>query len=79
MCETQAEIDRYWAKLSAGGQEGPCGWLTDRFGLSWQVVPAVLDDMLTDPDPEKVHRVMSAIFGMQKLEIAALERAYAGA
>lgn len=78
-CETQDEIDYFWNRLTAGGGEGgPCGWLKDRFGLSWQVVPAILPDLLTDPDPEKAHRVMSVIFSMSKLDIAAIQRAYAG-
>lgn len=79
MCDTQEEVDYYWSRLTAdGGREGPCGWLTDRFGLSWQVVPTLLEDMLTDADPDKVNRVMSAIFEMEKIDIAAVQRAYAG-
>jgi predicted 3-demethylubiquinone-9 3-methyltransferase (glyoxalase superfamily) len=77
-CETQDEIDYYWGKLSEGGEEGPCGWLKDRFGLSWQVVPVVLPDMLMDPDPEKAGRVTQAFLQMRKFDIAALQRAYAG-
>lgn len=79
-CETQEEIDYYWDRLTAnGGEEGPCGWLKDRFGLSWQVTPTILDEMLTDPDPAKVERVMQVIFQMKKLDIATFKRAYAGA
>lgn len=77
-CETQAEIDTLWDKLSAGGETLECGWLRDRYGLSWQVVPSVLGRMATDPDPEKSQRVMQAVFAMGKLDIATLERAYAG-
>ena len=77
-CETQGEIDYYWSKLAEGGEEGPCGWLKDRFGLSWQVVPKVLPDMLMDPDPEKVGRVTKAFLQMRKFDIEALQRAYEG-
>ena len=78
-CETQEEIDHYWDKLTEnGGQPGPCGWLKDRFGVSWQVNPARLDDMVADPDPEKAARVTKAFMSMGKFDIAALERAYAG-
>ena len=77
-CETQDEIDYYWASLSAGGSESMCGWLKDKFGLSWQVVPSVLPDMLMDPDPEKVQRVTHTFLQMTKFDIAALHRAYAG-
>jgi predicted 3-demethylubiquinone-9 3-methyltransferase (glyoxalase superfamily) len=77
-CETQDEIDYYWRKLTEGGEEGPCGWLKDRYGLSWQVVPAVLPDMLMDPNPEKVGRVTKAFLQMRKFDIAALQRAYDG-
>ena len=78
-CETQVEIDEYSEKLTAGGGAlGPCGWLTDRFGVSWQVNPTVLGRMLADPDPEKVRRVFEAVLGMQKIDIAALEAAYRG-
>jgi predicted 3-demethylubiquinone-9 3-methyltransferase (glyoxalase superfamily) len=79
MCETQDEIDHYWSKLTgSGGQEGPCGWLKDRFGLSWQVVPAAIPRMMTDPDPAKSARVMNVFLKMKKLDLAAIERAYAG-
>jgi predicted 3-demethylubiquinone-9 3-methyltransferase (glyoxalase superfamily) len=78
MCETQADIDYYWGKLTEDGQEGPCGWLKDQFGLSWQVVPAAIPRMMTDPDPAKSARVMNAFLKMKKLDLAAIERAYAG-
>ena len=76
-CETQEEVDRYWTTLSEGGEEGPCGWLKDKFGVPWQVVPAVLPELLGDPDQEKSQRVMQAMMGMKKIEIDALERAAA--
>ncbi|MEZ0609854.1 VOC family protein [Fibrella sp. WM1] len=74
-CETQAEIDSYWEKLTEGGQPGPCGWLKDKFGVSWQVVPERLDQLLLDKDPEKAKRVMAAMMKMSKLDVAALEAA----
>jgi predicted 3-demethylubiquinone-9 3-methyltransferase (glyoxalase superfamily) len=77
-CETQQEIDYYWSELAEGGEEGPCGWLKDRYGLSWQVVPKVLPDMLMDPDPEKSGRVTKAFLQMKKFDIEALQRAYEG-
>jgi len=77
-CETQAEVDHYWSKLTQGGEEGPCGWLNDKYGLSWQIVPAAIPKMMTDPDPTKSERVMNAFLKMKKLDIAAIERAYAG-
>ena|SRR5665647_2425968 len=78
-CDTQADVDRYWSKLTAGGgQEGPCGWLKDKFGLSWQVVPSRIPQMMTDPDSKKSARVMNAFMTMKKLDIAAIERAYEG-
>jgi predicted 3-demethylubiquinone-9 3-methyltransferase (glyoxalase superfamily) len=77
-CETQEEVDVYWERLSEGGQEGPCGWLKDRYGLSWQVVPIGMDEMLNDPDPERARRAMQAMLGMGKLDIAALRRAADG-
>ena len=77
-CQDQAEVDYYWSRLSEDGQEVACGWVTDRFGVSWQVYPTVMGDMMTDPDPEKVRRVTEAMMKMVKLDIAALEAAYAG-
>jgi predicted 3-demethylubiquinone-9 3-methyltransferase (glyoxalase superfamily) len=76
-CETQAEVDHFWSKLAQGGQEGPCGWLKDKFGLSWQVVPSVLPEMLQDENAEKAGRVMKAMLQMRKLDIAALQQAQA--
>jgi predicted 3-demethylubiquinone-9 3-methyltransferase (glyoxalase superfamily) len=76
-CETQEEVDAFWSKLSAGGEEGPCGWLKDRYGVSWQIVPTVLPELIGDPDPEKSQRVMQAMLTMKKIEIDALERAAA--
>jgi len=77
-CNTQAEIDHYWTGLTAGGQEGRCGWLKDKFGLSWQVVPSTIPKMMSDPDTKKSARVMNAFMKMKKLDLATLERAYAG-
>ena len=74
-CETQAEVDHYWDKLTAGGQEVQCGWLKDQFGVSWQVVPTVLTELLQDKDPEKAKRVMAAMLQMKKLSIDGLKRA----
>jgi predicted 3-demethylubiquinone-9 3-methyltransferase (glyoxalase superfamily) len=75
-CETQEEVDGYWSKLTeGGGEEGPCGWLKDRFGVSWQVVPTALPRLLTNPDPEASQRVMRAMLGMKKIVIAELEEA----
>ena len=76
-CESQDEVDRYWTTLAEGGEEGPCGWLKDRFGLSWQIVPTRLPELLGDPDPEKAQRVMAAMLEMRKIEIDELERAAA--
>ena len=76
-CETQDEVDGYWSKLTDGGEEGPCGWLKDRFGVSWQIVPTALSALLGDPDREKSQRVMQAMLGMKKIEIGELERAAA--
>ena len=75
-CKTQEEVDMYWAKLSEGGQEQPCGWLKDKFGLSWQVNPTILGEMLGDPDPQKAERVTEAMLKMKKIDIAALKKAY---
>jgi predicted 3-demethylubiquinone-9 3-methyltransferase (glyoxalase superfamily) len=77
-CTDQAEVDRFWEKLSAGGQVVRCGWLTDRFGVSWQIVPTVLGKMLQDPDPIRANRVMQAMMQMIKLDVAALTKAYEG-
>jgi predicted 3-demethylubiquinone-9 3-methyltransferase (glyoxalase superfamily) len=75
-CSTQKEVDDYWVKLSEGGEEGPCGWLKDRFGLSWQIVPKALMEMLQDKDPGKAERVMGAMLQMKKIEIEPLVDAY---
>ena len=77
MCDSQDEIDYFWSKLSAGGQEGPCGWLKDKFGLSWQVVPAELPQMLTGGDGAQLDRMMTAILSMKKFDLGALKRAHA--
>ena len=74
-CEDQAEVDYFWERLSDGGQEGPCGWLKDRYGLSWQVVPTGIDELFADPDPKRAERAMAAMLKMGKLDIAALRRA----
>jgi predicted 3-demethylubiquinone-9 3-methyltransferase (glyoxalase superfamily) len=74
-CETQEEVDTYWEALSDGGEEGPCGWLKDRFGVSWQVTPTALPKLLADPDTEKAQRVMAAMLEMRKIDIEGLERA----
>ena len=77
-CETQAEVDDLWAKLGAGGKEIACGWLKDRFGLAWQIVPRILGEMMLDEDRERADRVMKAMMGMVKLDIARLKQAYQG-
>jgi len=77
-CETQSEVDYFWSRLTDGGKEVQCGWLKDRFGLSWQVVPRVLPELLGDPNPEKAGRVMNAMLKMKKFDIAALQQAAAG-
>ena len=77
-CETQEEIDYYWDQLTEGGEEGPCGWLKDKFGLSWQVVPTGMDEIFADPDPTRAERAMRAMFGMRKLDIATLRSAADG-
>lgn len=74
-CETQEEVDYYWERLSAGGEEGPCGWLKDKYGLSWQVTPTGMDELFSDPDPERANRAMQAMLGMGKLDLATLQRA----
>ncbi len=78
-CETQDEVDYYWDSLSDGGEEGRCGWLKDRFGLSWQVVPTGMEELFADPDKERAERAMKALLGMRKLDIAALQSAAQGA
>jgi predicted 3-demethylubiquinone-9 3-methyltransferase (glyoxalase superfamily) len=77
-CETQDQIDHYWEKLSAGGEKSSCGWLKDKFGLSWQVSPSMLRKMHRDPDPAKTKRVMAAMMSMKKIVIADLKKAYEG-
>ena len=78
-CDDQDEVDYYWSKLSEGGEEGVCGWLKDKYGVSWQVIPRVLIDMIGNPDPAKAKRATEAMLAMRKFDIAALEKAYAGA
>jgi predicted 3-demethylubiquinone-9 3-methyltransferase (glyoxalase superfamily) len=75
-CNSQEEVDTLWEKLTEGGEEGPCGWLKDKFGLSWQIIPTALGEMLSDPDPEKAQRVMQTMFQMKKIEIQTLKQAY---
>ena len=77
-CETQDEVDYYWERLSEGGEEGPCGWLKDRYGLSWQVVPTGVEELFADPDPERARRAMQAMLKMRKLDIATLRNAADG-
>ena len=77
-CETQEEVDRFWEKLSEGGKKDRCGWLKDKYGLSWQIVPTILGELITDKDPRKAERVMQAIEKMHKLQIEGLKRAYQG-
>lgn len=78
-CEDQEEVDHYWARLTDGGEEGPCGWLKDRYGVSWQVCPIAMLDLVNDADPQRSKRAMEAMFGMRKLDIAALQAAADGA
>ena len=78
-CADQAEVDRYWSALSDGGEEGPCGWLKDRYGVSWQIIPKRLNELVADPDTEKAQRVMAAMLKMGKIDVAELERAAAAA
>ena len=78
-CDTQQEVDELWGRLVEGGAESQCGWLKDRFGLSWQIVPSALFTMMQDPDPAKAKRVMEAMLPMKKLDLAVLKKAYAGA
>ena len=75
-CQTQEEVDEFWTKLSDGGTEGPCGWLKDKYGLSWQVNPTILGEMLADADPGKSKKVMKAMLQMKKIDIARLRQAY---
>lgn len=77
-CKTQEEVDDFWEKLSAGGQKSQCGWLKDKFGLSWQIVPSILGELMSDQDPEKSKRVMMAMLKMTKMEIDILQKAYDG-
>jgi predicted 3-demethylubiquinone-9 3-methyltransferase (glyoxalase superfamily) len=77
-CETQAEVDHFWEKLSEGGEPNQCGWVTDKFGVTWQIVPNVLGQLMGDPDREKAGRVFKAMLGMVKLDIGGLLKAYAG-
>jgi predicted 3-demethylubiquinone-9 3-methyltransferase (glyoxalase superfamily) len=77
-CEDQDEVDYYWEKLTDGGKESQCGWLKDRFGLSWQVVPTGMEEVFADPDPERANRAMKAMLGMRKLDVEALRRAADG-
>ena len=77
-CEDQGEVDFYWGKLTEGGEEGQCGWLKDRYGLSWQVVPTGMDEVFSDPDPERAQRAMQAMLSMRKLDVEALRRAADG-
>jgi predicted 3-demethylubiquinone-9 3-methyltransferase (glyoxalase superfamily) len=78
LCDDQDEVDHYWNRLCDGGQEGPCGWLKDKFGVSWQIIPSILGKGLQDKDPARAKRVMQAMLGMRKLDVAELERAYNG-
>ncbi len=77
-CKDQVEVDRLWDRLADGGSIEQCGWVKDRYGVSWQIVPTILSKLLADPDPQKAQRVMQAMLGMVKIDIATLERAYAG-
>jgi predicted 3-demethylubiquinone-9 3-methyltransferase (glyoxalase superfamily) len=77
-CENQQEVDYFWKALTQGGEEGPCGWLKDRFGLSWQVVPREMMEMFGSPDQEKAQRAVKAMLGMKKLDVAELRRAFNG-
>ncbi len=77
-CEDQAEVDRLWERLSAGGEVQMCGWLKDKFGLSWQIIPKQLGELMGDPDPAKAKRVMDAMLQMKKIDVAALQKAHAG-
>ncbi len=74
-CQTQDEVDYFWSRLSEGGEEGPCGWMKDKYGLSWQIIPTVLTELVSDPDPEKAQRAMQAMLGMGRIDIEVLQRA----
>ncbi len=78
LCADQDEVDYYWTKLSEGGEEVACGWIKDKYGVAWQVVPTVLPELISDPDPEKARRATEAMMSMVKLDIAALQKAHAG-
>jgi predicted 3-demethylubiquinone-9 3-methyltransferase (glyoxalase superfamily) len=75
-CTSQEEVDELWAKLGDGGEEGPCGWLKDKFGLSWQIIPSTLPELLNDPDPAKSQQVMKAMLEMKKIDVQGLKEAY---
>jgi len=75
-CKSQEEVDNFWEKLSIGGEKGKCGWLKDKYGLSWQIVPTILGEMLADKDPERANRVMQAMLKMAKIDIKQLKQAY---
>ena len=77
-CDTQKEVDDLWSRLTAGGEESMCGWLKDKFGLSWQIIPSALFRLMSDPDPAKSKRVVEAMLQMRKIDVPALERAHAG-
>jgi predicted 3-demethylubiquinone-9 3-methyltransferase (glyoxalase superfamily) len=77
-CKDQAEVDRFWSKLGEGGEDGQCGWLKDKFGVSWQIVPSRMIELIHDPDPQRAKRAINAMMGMKKLEVAELERAADG-
>ena len=75
-CDSQEEVDHYWSRLLEGGEESRCGWLKDKYGLSWQIIPSALGKLLSDPDPKRAKRVMEAMLGMKKIDIAGLKKAY---
>jgi predicted 3-demethylubiquinone-9 3-methyltransferase (glyoxalase superfamily) len=77
-CASQDEVDYFWQKLGEGGEEGDCGWLKDKYGVSWQIIPTAMNEMISDPDPEKSRRAMQAMLQMEKIDIATMERAYLG-
>src|SRR3979490_2724361 len=74
-CDSQEEVDEFWTKLSAGGEESVCGWLKDKYGVAWEIVPTILNELIRDPDPERAQRAMKAMLGMKKLDVAELKRA----